>query len=131
MTNRFLDFSVRLQPYEDLFREIVRATSEQDTPFFVVGAFARDVIMMAHGIAIKRATEDIDFGIQVKSWAQFEQLKTSLINTEQFKPDEKQQQRIKYRGLVEVDIVPFGHDRERWCNHMAQRRYSNDHFRLR
>jgi predicted nucleotidyltransferase len=108
MTPRFLDFSGKLQPYEDLFSEIIRATSEQDTPFFVVGAFARDIIMMAHGIAIKRATEDIDCGIQVKSWAQFEQLKASLINTQQFKPDEKQQQRIKYRDLVEVDIVPFG-----------------------
>src|SRR5258705_7998797 len=109
MTPRFLDFSGKLQPYEDLFREIIRATAEQDIPFFVVGAFARDLIMgMAHGIAIKRATEDIDCGIQVKSWEQFEQLKASLINTKQFKPDKKQQQRIKYRDLVEVDIVPFG-----------------------
>ncbi len=108
MTPRFLDFSGKLQPYEDLFREIIRTTSEQDIPFFVVGAFARDVIMMAHGIAIKRATEDIDCGIQVKSWAQFQQLKDSLLNTKQFKPDKKQQQRIKYRDQVEVDIVPFG-----------------------
>jgi predicted nucleotidyltransferase len=109
MTPRFLDFSGKLQPYEDLFREIIRATSEQDIPFFVVGAFARDIIMeMAHGIAIKRATEDIDCGIQVKSWEQFEQLKESLINTKKFRPDKNQQQRIKYRDLVEVDIVPFG-----------------------
>lgn len=109
MTPRFLDFSGKLQPYEDLFREIIRLTSEQDIPFFVVGAFARDLIMaMAHGIEVKRATEDIDCGVQVKSWDQFEQLKTSLINTGQFKPDEKQQQRIKYRDQVKVDIVPFG-----------------------
>jgi predicted nucleotidyltransferase len=108
MTPRFLDFSGKLQPFEDLFRELIRATSAQDISFFVVGAFARDIIMMAHGIAIKRATEDVDFGIQVKSWEQFQQLKDSLINTKQFKPDKKQQQRIKYRDLVEVDIVPFG-----------------------
>jgi predicted nucleotidyltransferase len=108
MTPRFLDFSGKLQPFEDLFRELIRATSAQDISFFVVGAFARDIIMMAHGIAIKRATEDIDFGIQVTSWEQFQQLKASLINTQLFKPDKKQQQRIKYRDLLEVDIVPFG-----------------------
>jgi predicted nucleotidyltransferase len=109
MRPKSLDFSGKLQPYEDLFREIIRLTSEQDIPFFVVGAFARDLIMaMAHGIEVKRATEDIDCGVQVKSWEQFEQLKTSLINTGQFKPDAKQQQRIKYRDQVKVDIVPFG-----------------------
>jgi predicted nucleotidyltransferase len=109
MTPKSLDFSGKLQPYEDLFREIIRLTSEQDVPFFVVGAFARDLIMaMAHGIEVRRATEDIDCGVQVKSWEQFEQLKESLINTKKFKADKKQQQRIKYRDLVEVDIVPFG-----------------------
>lgn len=109
MTPRFLDFSGKLQPYEDLFREINRITSEQQVPFFVVGAFARDLILkMAHGIEVKRATEDIDCGIQVASWKQFEQLKTSLIETGKFKPDEHQQQRLKYRDQVKIDIVPFG-----------------------
>jgi predicted nucleotidyltransferase len=109
MTRRFLDFSGKLQPYEDLFREINRITSEQEVPFFVVGAFARDLILkMAHGIEVKRATEDIDCGIQVASWKQFEQLKTSLIETGNFKPDEHQQQRLKYRDQVKIDIVPFG-----------------------
>jgi predicted nucleotidyltransferase len=109
MTPRFLDFSGKLQPYEDLFREINRITSEHNAPFFVVGAFARDLILtMAHGIKVKRATEDIDCGIQVESWKQFEQLKTSLIETGHFKPDEYQQQRLKYRDQVKIDIVPFG-----------------------
>ena len=109
MTPRFLDFSGKLQPYEDLFRDINRITSEHNVPFFVVGAFARDLILtMAHGIIVKRATEDIDCGIQVESWKQFEQLKTSLIDTGKFKPDENQQQRLKYRDQVKVDIVPFG-----------------------
>jgi predicted nucleotidyltransferase len=109
MTPRFLDFSGRLQPYEDLFREIIRVTTELDIAFFVVGAFARDLILNTlYGIAVKRATEDIDCGIQVQSWEQFEQLKASLIETGHFNPDEKQQQRLKYRDQVKIDIVPFG-----------------------
>ena len=109
MTTRFLDLSGKLQPYEDLFREINRITSEQEVPFFVVGAFARDLILtMAHDIKVKRFTEDIDCGIQVESWEQFQQLKTSLLETGEFKPDENQQQRLKYRDQVKIDIVPFG-----------------------
>lgn len=109
MTPRFLDFSGRLQPYEDLFREFIRVTTELDIAFFVVGAFARDLILNTlYGIAVKRATEDIDCGIQVQSWEQFEQLKASLIETGHFNPDEKQRQRLKYRDQGKIDIVPFG-----------------------
>ena len=109
MTNRFLDFSGKLQPHEDLFREINRITSEHEVPFFVVGAFARDLLLkIAHGIDVKRATEDIDCGIRVESWEQFEQLKTSLIGTVHFEPDGHQQQRPKYQDQVHLDIVPFG-----------------------
>ncbi len=54
MTPRFLDFSGNLQPYEDLFREINRITSANHVQFFVVGAFARDLIMkMAHGFEVR------------------------------------------------------------------------------
>jgi predicted nucleotidyltransferase len=109
MTPRFLDFSGRLQPYEDLFRETINVTARLDIPFFVIGAFARDLILnMYYGLAVQRATEDIDCGIQVKSWDQFEQLKASLIRTGLFTQDERQQQRLKYQDRLKIDIAPFG-----------------------
>jgi predicted nucleotidyltransferase len=109
MTPGFLDFSGRLQPYEDLFREIIDVTTALKIPFFVVGAFARDLILNMHyGIAVKRATTDIDCGIQVKDWDQFEELKASLIRTGHFTQDERQQQRLKYQDRLKLDIVPFG-----------------------
>lgn len=109
MTPRFLDFSGKLQPFEDVFREISDVTSRLDIPFFVVGAFVRDLILKSvYGIDTKIATEDIDLGIQVSNWDQFEQLKASLIGPERFKPDQRQQQRLEYKDLVKVDIVPFG-----------------------
>jgi predicted nucleotidyltransferase len=109
MTPRFLDFSRRLQPYEDLFREIIDVTARLNIPFFVIGAFARDLILNLHyGIAVKRATADIDCGIQVKSWDQFEQLKVSLVRTGLFAQDERQQQRLNYQDRLKIDIVPFG-----------------------
>jgi predicted nucleotidyltransferase len=47
-------------------------------------------------------------GTHVESWQQFEKLKTSLIRTGNFKPDDNQQQRLKYRDVIKIDIVPFG-----------------------
>lgn len=55
MTRTLLDLSGKLQPYEDVFREIIRVTSEQGITFFVVGALARDMIMeLGYGIDVKR-----------------------------------------------------------------------------
>jgi predicted nucleotidyltransferase len=109
MTHTLLDLSGKLRPYEDVFREIIRVTSEQGITFFVVGALARDLIIgLGHGINVKRATEDIDCGIHVEGWEQFERLKSGLIDTGRFRADIKQRQRVIYQNQIRVDIVPFG-----------------------
>ena len=75
--------------------------------FFVVGALARDIILQyIYGIVIKRATRDIDLGIKVDNWEQFNQLKKSLIATGKFTPDRKPQR--LYFNNVPIDILPFG-----------------------
>jgi predicted nucleotidyltransferase len=76
-------------------------------PFFVVGAFSRDLILK-HGFGIepRRKTGDIDLGVEVANWKQFEKLKESLIATGQFSPT-----RDKHRlrcGTILIDILPFG-----------------------
>jgi predicted nucleotidyltransferase len=109
MTRTLLDLSGKLRPYEDVFREIIRITSEQGINFFVVGALARDIIMgLGYGVEVKRATEDIDCGIQAESWKQFEHLKSGLIDTGMFRADVRQRQRVIYQNQIRVDIVPFG-----------------------
>jgi predicted nucleotidyltransferase len=109
MTRTLLDLSGKLRPYEDVFREIIRITSEHRITFFVVGALARDIIMgLGYGINVKRATEDIDCGIQVDTWEQYERLKSRLIDTRMFRADVRQRQRMIYQNQIKVDIVPFG-----------------------
>jgi predicted nucleotidyltransferase len=50
--------------------------------FFVVGASARDFILKyCYGIEPPRMTRDIDLGVEVASWEQFNQLKEALIAT--------------------------------------------------
>ena len=76
-------------------------------PFFVVGAFARDLILKHYyGIEPRRKTADIDLGVEVVNWEQFEKLKESLIAAGQFSlTSEKQRLRC---GTILIDILPFG-----------------------
>lgn len=79
---------------------------------FVVGATARDLIFeYVYDAKIYRATEDIDFGVAVRSWKEYELLKKALIETKKFRDDAKNEQRIRWIGdnsEMKVDLVPFG-----------------------
>lgn len=48
-----------------IFDAIVTVTRANDIPFFLVGATARDLILHhGYGIAVRRATVDIDLGVR-------------------------------------------------------------------
>jgi len=66
--------------------------------FFIIGATARDLIMNgADGAPIDRATWDVDFAVCVESWAQYEKLKQSLVNTG-YSQDIRKQQHCRKDG---------------------------------
>jgi predicted nucleotidyltransferase len=68
-----------------VFEIIANVANSVNALFFVVGATARDMILIhGYGIEPKRGREDIDFGIQVSDWDQFKKLKNGLIATEKF-----------------------------------------------
>src|SRR5579864_8204371 len=83
-----------------------------DCAYFVAGATARDLILVnVHGLRPGRATRDIDFGIAVESWAQFELLKERLLATNDFSAS-RAQQRLTFtdsnEGIsIPVDLIPF------------------------
>ena len=80
--------------------------------YFLAGATARDLILVnVHGLLPGRATRDIDFGIAVESWAQFELLKERLLATNDFSAS-RAQQRLTFtdsnEGIsIPVDLIPF------------------------
>jgi len=75
--------------------------------FFVVGAFARDIILKhCYGINPRRMTGDIDLGINIADWGQFDKLISALIATGKFSPT-RQRQRYLFDSIP-IDIVPFG-----------------------
>jgi len=83
-----------------------------DCEYFVAGATARDLVLVnVHGLRPGRATRDIDFGIAVKNWKQFELLKERLIATRAFTAADAGQRLIyadRTAGLsIPIDLIPF------------------------
>lgn len=113
MTNTLLSLRKKLPDYQlDILRSVFGASTELDIPTFVVGATARDLIFdYVYGADILRATEDIDFGVAVGTWADYEKLKKVLIETKKFRDDKKNEQRIWWNSSgqeMKIDLVPYG-----------------------
>jgi hypothetical protein len=66
MTDTSLNLSGKLPlTVQFLIEEIANVALLQNISFFIVGAFARDLILeLTYGIRTQRATTDIDFGIR-------------------------------------------------------------------
>ncbi len=78
----------------------------------IVGAMARDIVLVhGFGARIERGTRDVDFGINVRTWHDFDNLKARLLD-KGFTADRNQAHklhRIDSTGAPwEVDIIPFG-----------------------
>lgn len=75
--------------------------------YFLIGAIARNLFFekanLAHAI---RRTKDLDFGVAVNSWKDFNKLKNELVNAGFEEMDAAH--RLKYPGKVIIDIIPFG-----------------------
>jgi len=73
VSGNLLDLSGKIDIFTvGLFDSISNVAVSIDVAFFVVGATVRDMIL-THGYDIQtiRATNDIDFGIQVSDWDQY------------------------------------------------------------
>ena len=107
MKNILFDLSGKIEkPIVDALYFLKRIADSFGIPFFVIGAFARDLILKhGYGIEPRRKTGDIDLGVEVDSWEQFRELTESLIATGQFFPT-PEKQRFRH-GTTLVDILPF------------------------
>ena len=107
--SNLLDLSGKIDPVSlALYETLSDVACSLGISFFVVGATARDMILeLGYGLPSKQATLDKDFGVRVASWDAFEKLKESLLTSGQFKQN-KEVQRLRYRGELLIDILPFG-----------------------
>lgn len=106
---RFIDLSNKIEPLTvKIFKEINSVASSLGLNFIVVGATARDFFLESYyGINPVRATMDIDLGLCLNNWEQFEQFKDSLVSSRKFKTT-RSTHKIKYADVLPIDLIPFG-----------------------
>ena len=109
MSNISFDLSGKIDQQTVAALSAVKSIADaQGIPFFIVGASARDFILKhCYGIEPRRMTADIDLGVEVADWAQFDRLIDALQATGGFLPDERLRQRYHFDSVL-IDIVPFG-----------------------
>jgi predicted nucleotidyltransferase len=96
-----------------VMREVDTLVKDLTLTYFVCGAVARDIVLQhVYGIETGIATADVDFGIAVENWEQFENIKARLTATGRFEPAKNIAQRLYYKPTAEsrgypLDIIPF------------------------
>jgi predicted nucleotidyltransferase len=108
MMNILLDLSGKLDPsLVKMLHVVDQAATSLSIRFFVVGAMARAIVLEhCYGIRPGRTTRDLDIGVEVAGWEEFQQLTTKLVATGEFvetsKPHELR------TDFCQLHIVPFG-----------------------
>jgi len=110
MSNISLDLSNKLPTDQiNIIREVVHAAKSEHLGLFIVGAQARDLLLQyVHDLPVHRATNDVDFGIVIKSWDEFTKLQDNLIADKRFQLHQTMRQRLVHESGLLVDLVPFG-----------------------
>jgi predicted nucleotidyltransferase len=95
-----------------ILRHLNQAAVALKIDYFVTGAMARDFILVnVFGFPQGRATRDIDFGVAVEGWEQFEVLEQYLCDNGPFERQPNEVHRLRYstgNESVPVDVIPFG-----------------------
>jgi predicted nucleotidyltransferase len=110
MNDTLLDLSEKVdRTLVDTVSAVSSAAEHFGIPFLIVGAAARDFLLeYACGIRTGRATEDVDFGVRVNSWDEYEKLVVGLENSAGFIRDKKKRHRFQAPNFLLIDLVPFG-----------------------
>jgi predicted nucleotidyltransferase len=89
--------------------QLVQITKKHNIPFFIIVATARDLIFNTiFDIPSPRSTRDIDFGLRLKNWEEFERIKDELIKTDKITQHETIAHRFIFDNKTVIDIIPFG-----------------------
>ncbi len=95
-----------------LYADIQTHAEDLNIDILVIGAMVRDLVLVyGFDADVERVTLDLDFGINVARWDEFNALKKSLMEVG-YAPDERIIHRLTREdkdGVPrEIDIIPFG-----------------------
>jgi predicted nucleotidyltransferase len=86
-----------------------RVATEQECPYIVVGATARDLMLFhVFGIPASRATQDVDFAIAVESWDKFHRMRDALLATDEIVPSNVGHRLFSKAADIPIDLIPLG-----------------------
>jgi predicted nucleotidyltransferase len=109
-----ISLKIPLQPsIAALLTVLSKFASAWEVRYFVIGANARDMLMHhVHGLPVRRASLDVDFGIVVETWEEYQKMLTALLEDASFRAHPKMMQRLYFSSSsneeVCIDLIPFG-----------------------
>ena len=108
MKNISFNLSGKLDPFlVEVISLIDREAARLGIPFFIVGAMARDIVLeLCYKLPARRSTRDLDIGVEVAGWEEYQRLSMALVSTGRFASG-REPHVLRY-GELRVDIVPFG-----------------------
>jgi predicted nucleotidyltransferase len=110
MRNTLKDISEKIEDHiSRAIIQISEISSRNNIQFFIVWATARDLFFKAiYNISSPRATKDIDFGVRLRDWDEFETFKKELLKSIKIVQYGPFQHRFIYDNKTIIDIIPFG-----------------------
>jgi predicted nucleotidyltransferase len=98
------------QPHiSEMLTALEKGLNKYNIDFYLVGAVARDVWMTAiNDIPPSRVTGDIDFAVFINDKNTYADLRDYLINVEGFIPYKGNGFVLKWKNIIQVDLMPFG-----------------------
>jgi predicted nucleotidyltransferase len=98
------------QPYiSEMLTALENGLNKYGIDFYLVGAVARDVWMTAiNDIPPSRVTGDIDFAVFINDKNTYADLREYLINVEGFIPYKGNGFVLKWKNIIQIDLMPFG-----------------------
>ena len=111
MMNISLDLSNKIPKQTiEILQKVTSVAEKLNIPIFLIGATARDLVLeYGYKLPKSKKTRDIDFGVAVSDWQEYEKLKLEMVNTDNFSLDSKAEHRlIENSSQTEIDFVPFG-----------------------
>jgi len=92
-----------------LLKVVAHAAQALNIKWMLTGAAGRMMLLEGiYGLPHGRATHDVDLGVMVANWDQYEMLVKQICEDMDFIQDPKQSQRLRFRKDGILDLVPFG-----------------------
>lgn len=92
-----------------ILETVTNAAQSLGIKWMVTGAAGRVMLLEGvYGLPHGRATQDMDLGVMVASWDEYQALNAQIMQDTRFHPDPKQRQRLRFMNDGLLDLVPFG-----------------------